>query len=512
MISKEKFFVEAISLFCSSLDITVAMSRLLKFLMTVMPAEAMMISYIDTELKRVKEVAVATPEKSEYSNESMPLHVDIDEMVEEYGKSNPLIIEDMAHDELTRENFKVEARKRGYFPDLEASAIMLPLLVDEELIGIFHLASSGIGKYSEKHAELLVPLQEPFALVVSNCLQYQEVLRLKEMLSDEKRYLLEELREVVGDVIGKDYGLRQVMEMVQQSAPKDNPILLYGETGTGKEVIANVIHRSSPRRDGPFIKVNCGAIPDSLIDSELFGHEKGAFTGAVEQKKGRFERANKGTIFLDEIGELPQHAQVRLLRVVQEMEIERVGGSQTIPLDIRIIAATHRDLTTMTRNQEFREDLLYRLNVFPVLIPPLRQRKMDIPELIDYFIERKANELKLSEIPKLMPGALDSLVEYEWPGNVRELENVVERALIRYKDGPLILEDFLAPRPITGEERAAVLKQELEPLESMVRNHIKTALQSTKGRISGPKGAAALLGLHPNTLRSKMQKMGITRR
>lgn len=345
--------------------------------------------------------------------------------------------------------------------------------------------------------------------MVSNCLQYQEVLRLQEMLSDENRYLLEELRESVGDVIGKDYGLKRVMDMVQQTAPKDNPILLYGETGTGKEVIANVIHRTSPRRNGPFIKVNCGAIPDSLIDSELFGHEKGSFTGAVEQKKGRFERADKGTIFLDEIGELPLQAQVRLLRVIQEMEIERIGGSKTISLDIRIVAATHRDLTAMTRQNRFREDLLYRLNVFPIIIPPLRQRKMDIPELIDYFIKRKSNEMKMNEIPRPARGTMKALMEYDWPGNVRELENVVERALIRHRGGSLVLEDFLAPSVMFATEVEPESDRPLAPLDIMVKKHIQAALAATQGRISGPKGAAAVLDLHPNTLRSKMQKLGI---
>jgi transcriptional regulator with GAF, ATPase, and Fis domain len=511
MISKEKFFIEAISLFCSSLDITIAMSRLLKFLKTVMPIDIMSVGYIDTGLNRIKEVAVATVEKSEFSNYTMPLHLSVDEFEANYDKSKPLIFNDMAFDEVTRHNFKVEARKRGFFPDMQASAMVLPLLVDGEWIGNFHLAVSGVGQYSQEHADLLEPLQEPFGLVMSNCLQYQEVLRLQEMLADENKYLQQELREVIGDVIGKDYGLKQVMEMVLQAAPKDNPILLFGETGTGKEVIANVIHHSSPRRNGPYIKVNCGAIPESLIDSELFGHEKGAFTGAVEQKRGRFERANHGTIFLDEIGELPLQAQVRLLRVIQEMEIERVGGSKTIHLDIRIIAATHRDLNAMTKRNDFREDLFYRINVFPILIPPLRQRKMDIPELIDYFIERKANEMKLSEIPRLVQGTMDSLMKYDWPGNVRELENVVERALIRYKEGALILEDFLAPQVRPEQVMESTLKQNLLPLDTLVQNHIRAALSTTKGRISGPRGAAAILGLHPNTLRSKMEKLGISR-
>ena len=214
------------------------------------------------------------------------------------------------------------------------------------------------------------------------------------MLADDNRYLYDELRSVSGDeIIGSDFGLKTVMEMVRQVAPLDSPVLLLGETGTGKEVIANAIHYSSPRKDGPFIKVNCGAIPETLLDSELFGHEKGAFTGAISQKRGRFERADKGTIFLDEIGELPLQAQVRLLSVLQTREIERVGGTSPIPVDIRIISATHRDLEEMIASRRFREDLWFRLNVFPITIPPLRQRREDIPALLHHLMERKSREL-----------------------------------------------------------------------------------------------------------------------
>ena len=215
-------------------------------------------------------------------------------------------------------------------------------------------------------------------------------MRIQEILAEDNRNLRLELQESSNEVIGKDHGLKDVMEIVAQTAPRENPVLLLGETGRGKEVIANEIHYSSPRRYKPFVKVNCGAIPESLMDSELFGHEKGAFTGATGRKRGRFERANEGTIFLDEIGELSLKAQVRLLRVIQNKEIERVGGTKTLPVDIRIIAATHRDLSSMVERNEFREDLYYRLNVLPIMIPPLRQRKIDIPELVHYLSKKKA--------------------------------------------------------------------------------------------------------------------------
>jgi len=256
-------------------------------------------------------------------------------------------------------------------------------------------------------------------VALTNSLRYRELQKFRDLLADDNRYLQDELRRMVGeDVIGSDSGLKPVMDLVRQVAPLDSPVLLLGETGSGKEVVANAIHKASSRRQEPFIKVNCGAIPPTLMDSELFGHEKGAFTGALSQKRGRIERANTGTLFLDEIGELSLEAQVRLLRVLQEKEIERVGGSGPIPVDIRIIAATHRNLEKMLGTGAFREDLYFRLRVFPVSIPPLRSRMMDLPALVQHFIQKKAREMKRSPAPGLAFGALERLTAYHWPGNV----------------------------------------------------------------------------------------------
>ena len=273
-------------------------------------------------------------------------------------------------------------------------------------------------------------------------------------------------------------------------------------------MIANFIHYSSARSDGPFISVNCGAIPDTLIDSELFGHEKGAFTGALSQKRGRFERANKGTIFLDEIGELLLQAQVRLLKVLQSKEIERVGGVKTISLDIRIIAATNRDLEDMVKNNLFREDLWFQLNVFPILIPPLRERRSDIPELLQYFIGLKARELKLPHIPSLAAGAIEPLMEYHWPGNVRELQNVIERTLILNPSGPLTFEHLNLKHPGKSLELREEGK-ETDNIDEVLSRHIRRVLSRTKGKVNGPDGAAALLGINPSTLRNRMRKLGI---
>jgi transcriptional regulator with GAF, ATPase, and Fis domain len=332
------------------------------------------------------------------------------------------------------------------------------------------------------------------------------------MLADDNRYLQQELLRLSGeDIVGADFGLRGVMEMVRQVAPLDSPVLLLGETGVGKDVIANAIHYSSLRREHPFITVNSGAIPENLLDSELFGHEKGAFTGAIAQKRGRFERANKGTIFLDEIGELPPQAQVRMLRVLQHKEIERVGGSNPIHVDVRIIAATHRNLEEMLKADLFREDLWFRLNVFPIMIPPLRARKADIPALLHHFIQRKTIELKLPTRPTLAPGAMDRLVAYHWPGNVRELENMVERALILNRSGPV---EF-AFHDSAGHEDVCELSEdpfgskEALLLDQAIRRHIQKVLKIADGKIHGPGGAAELMGINPSTLRNRMNKLAI---
>lgn len=287
-------------------------------------------------------------------------------------------------------------------------------------------------------------------------------------------------------------------------------VLLSGETGVGKDIIAKYIHYASSRHKEPFITVNCGAIPDELIDSELFGHEKGAFTGAISQKRGRFERADKGTIFLDEIGELPLPAQVRLLRVLQNKEIERVGSVKTISLDIRIIAATNRNLEEMINKKKFREDLWFRLNVFPILIPPLRLRIEDIPALVQHFIERKTKVLKLNDTPNLAMGAIDTLMAYGWPGNVRELENVIERAMILHRGDPLQFDD-LGLSPVVPENvKARVQMGETLELDALIKHHIQRVLKLTGGKIHGPGGAGEVLGMNPDTLRYRMRKLSIS--
>jgi transcriptional regulator with PAS, ATPase and Fis domain len=364
--------------------------------------------------------------------------------------------------------------------------------------------------FSEKHLRLFSILNEPFAIALSNALRYDELNQLKDIMADDLQYLHKKLLRSPGEmIIGEDFGLKKVVEMARGVAPLDSPVLLLGETGVGKEIIANAIHSLSRRKGGPFIQVNCGAIPETLIDSELFGHEKGAFTGAIDQKRGCFERAGGGTIFLDEVAELPLQAQVRMLRVLQEKKIVRVGGSKQIDVDIRIIAATHQNLQDMVKKKLFRADLQFRLDVFPITIPPLKDRKEDIPALINHFIEKKAKELQIPGPPKLAPGAMNRLMAYSWPGNVRELENVVERALILSQGRPLTFDDIIWADDGNGKVDTTITKDEFLSLDVVNARHIKLALEMTKGKIHGPNGAAELLGINPSTLRHRMRKLGV---
>jgi hydrogenase-4 transcriptional activator len=313
-------------------------------------------------------------------------------------------------------------------------------------------------------------------------------------------------------LIGGDTGLAAVMTRARIVSRSSAPVLLFGETGTGKEIVARAIHEHSPFRSGPFRRVNCGAIPSELIDSELFGHEPGAFTGAVARRKGWFEQADSGTLFLDEIGELSLAAQVRLLRVVQESEVVRVGGERPMRVNVRIVAATHRDLPGMVEKQTFREDLYYRLSVFPIVIPPLRDRPSDIRAFAEYFAERAANRFGLRPVP-VSDDDVRRLAEYQWPGNVREMAAVMDRAVLIGQGRTLNVASALGQgtlTPGTSPPRSAdAAPTYIAPLDDIIRQHIESALEATSGRIEGPHGAARLLRINPHTLRARMRKLKI---
>jgi PAS domain S-box-containing protein len=328
---------------------------------------------------------------------------------------------------------------------------------------------------------------------------------LKEQLEEETQYLREEIKlhSNFEHIISKSVAFRKVLMYVEKVANTDSTVLILGETGTGKELIARALHNNSSRSKRSLVTVNCAALPAEMIESELFGHEKGAFTGAYEKKNGRFEYANQGTVFLDEIGELPLKLQSKLLRVLQEGEFQRLGGTETIKTNVRVVAATNRDLEKAVRKGEFREDLYYRLNVFPIEVPPLRERKEDIPLLVNHFVNKYAAKTGKT-IHKISQKVQDKLMQYNWPGNIRELENVIERAVILSENGRLIIGDWLPDHNVSANNRIVTL-------EALERTHILNALEATNWRVSGDKGAAKLLGVKRTTLQARMKKLGIYR-
>jgi len=396
----------------------------------------------------------------------------------------------------------------------------LPLISRSHAIGTLNLGRLRDHAFSEEDVSFLSQVASQVALAVENALAYHEIRELKEQLSKEKLYLEDEIRTEMNpaQIIGGSAPLRKVLKQVETVAPTDSTVLIYGETGTGKELIARAIHDLSSRRGKAFVKLNCAAIPTGLLESELFGHEKGAFTGAIAQRIGRFEVANGGTIFLDEIGEIPLELQTKLLRVLQEREFERLGSSHTLRTDARLIAATNRDLEAMVSEQKFRSDLFFRLNVFPVQVPPLRKRREDIPLLVRHFAQQFSK--RMNKVIEAIPlSAMDALSNYHWPGNIRELQNVIERAVI-VSTGPTLRvdsADLKSPEIGLPEEEAAAPNSKTggalhDILAETERQQILKALTQSNWVVAGPHGAAALLEMKRSTLRLRMQKLRISRK
>ena len=395
------------------------------------------------------------------------------------------------------ECLKREGFESGYY---------LPLLGRNGAIGTLVALNRSERTFEKEETDFLEQAARQVALAVENALEYEKALKERDKETKQKVYLEEEIRAEFGDIVGDSPALKAALELVSIVAPTDSSTLIFGETGTGKELIARAIHDLSARHGRPFIKLNCAAIPLGLLESELFGHEKGAFTGAIAQKTGRFELANKGTLFLDEVGDIPLELQAKLLRVLQEREFERLGSNRTHKVDVRLIAATHRDLAAMVRQGAFREDLYYRLKVFPIHVPPLRQRPEDIPKLVGHFLKLHSKRMnkRIDEIPV---ETMDALMRYRWPGNVRELQNFIERAVIlsphRVLRAPISeLEQIIPPKglniPVSG-------------LGEIERDHILRALEASDWVVGGRNGAAARLGMKRTSLFYRMQKFGIRR-
>jgi formate hydrogenlyase transcriptional activator len=419
----------------------------------------------------------------------------------------------------------LETRQPLYIPELKAetrfrpdvtatferygiqTGFWVPLSRPEYRLGALSFASQSPDAYSADEREFMEHVARHVTIAVENALAFEKISELRKRIEDEKVYLEEEIRTEYrfDELVGSSKALRQVLKQIETAAPTDSTVLIQGETGTGKELVARAIHHWSRRKQGTFVKLNCSAIPAGLIESELLGHEKGAFTGAISQRIGRLELADGGTLFLDEVGDLPAEFQPKLLRVFQDGQFERLGGSRTLESDFRLVAATNRDLRTMISEQQFRMDLYYRLNVFPITIPPLRERREDIPTLVRYFVQEFATRMR-REIESIPAEAMDALVRYSWPGNIRELRNVLERSVIVTSGKRLRI-----PKDALDESAPSVELNGVLPLADAERRHILNALNATNWVVGGPGGAATLLGMKRSTLQSRMEKLGIRR-
>jgi formate hydrogenlyase transcriptional activator len=383
---------------------------------------------------------------------------------------------------------------------------VLPLTSRGRTHGVLLLGRRNENTFNQDDIKFLIQVAGQVAIAVENALAYKKIAELKEKLTQEKLYLEDEIRTEHNfeEIVGESAALKALLYQLQTVAPTDSTVLILGETGTGKELIARALHNLSTRRVRTFVKINCAAIPTGLLESELFGHERGAFTGAIAQKLGRFELADKGTLFLDEVADIPPELQPKLLRVLQEQEFERLGSTRTRHVDVRLVAATNRDLARMVENGEFRSDLFYRLNVFPLSVPPLRERSEDIATLVRYFAQRYARRMN-RHIETVSAESIAALERYHWPGNIRELENLIERAVI------------LSPSPVLHIPLSELKSNPdgqptgLPTLAEAERDHIVRALEESKWVLGGPKGAAAMLGMKRTTLQSRMQKLGISR-
>lgn len=504
---------------CRHIEIDVSMSAIATILADRLPVQALLVAHTDHEQRAIESVAIGSRGAAYVPRaNAVTLTAAAWRKLSAWlrtgriaGQSDPVTAEWIS----------------GFAPPGGGSDMLAGPLGSDGIVIVVSLPGAS---FHANDLPIVQQLLEPFAAALENDRRLHELRSLREAAEADRRTLLARLgRQAINeDVVGVRTGLRQVMERVELVAGSDVPVLILGETGTGKEIVSRAIHTRSKRADGPFIRVNCGAIPAELIDSQLFGHEKGSFTGASAQHQGWFERADRGTLFLDEIGELPLPAQVRLLRVLQDHQIERVGGRTPIHVDVRIVAATHRDLSAMAKDRTFREDLWYRINVFPILLPTLRERVGDIPDLVEHFVQRAATRFGLPPV-EATNADVQLLTDYHWPGNIRELGAVIDRAVIlgggRQLDVATALGLGRSPPPLPESDatlyevipeerplshRAVTPKpHDVIPLAAAMRQHIERALAATRGRIEGRKGAAALLQINPHTLRARMRKLGI---
>jgi formate hydrogenlyase transcriptional activator len=494
-----RVLLEVTNTLVANLDLRELLTAIATCLRGVLEHEYTSLSLFDPASNYLRLHALDFPKGKGLVQEEMLLPLDGTAAGEVFRTRKPLLVSPANFG-----RFQADIARRFVEEGLK-SACIVPLVTSNRALGTLSLASLREGAFTQEDVDLLTQVANQVAIAVENALAYQEIAELKNKLAEEKLYLEEEIRTEHNfeEIIGESVALKSVLSEVETVAPTDSTVLIQGETGTGKELVARAIHNLSRRHDRTFVKVNCAAIPTGLLESELFGHEKGAFTGAIAQKAGRFELAHQGTLFLDEVGDIPLELQPKLLRVLQEKEFERLGGNRTIRVDIRLVAATNQDLASMVADGEFRSDLYYRLNVFPIRVPALRERAEDIPLLVRYFVQNYARRMN-KLIDSISAEDMETLTRYAWPGNARELENLIERAVIlspgpvlRIPTGQLATQPGAASAPTT--------------LEAAEREHILRILDQTKWLIAGPNGAASRLGMKRTTLQSKLKKLGISR-
>ncbi len=490
-----KLLLELNNTLVSNLQLRDLLRAISASIRSVLHCDGVGVALPDADGKQLRFVAFDFPKHSGKIAEGKQIPIDADSQIARVFRTGEAISES--------ENIDPIIKAEGV-----QSLCHIPLLSRNRTLGVLGLARLEAIPFSPKDLDFLRLVGNQVAIAVENALAYDEIAELKDRLAQEKVYLEDEIRSELNfeEIVGRSSALRSVLQDIETVAPTDSTVLIYGETGTGKELIARAIHNLSTRGKNSFVKLNCAAIPTGLLESEMFGHEKGAFTGAVAQRIGRFELANRGTVFLDEIGEIPLELQPKLLRVLQEREFERLGSSRTLTSDARLIAATNRDLNAMVEERTFRADLFYRLNVFPVQVPPLRDRQDDIPLLVRHFVQQFSR--RMGKVVDTIPSeTMSVLVRYHWPGNIRELQNLVERAVI-LSNGPVLkvpVESLHLPAaPASAPPKTGTL-------EEAERRHILNALEAADWVISGPKGAASVLGLKRSTLQARMEKLGIRR-
>lgn len=488
----------------SNLDLRELFSAISESVRRVMNQDFAAMALYDEEKRGLRIHALDFPDNGDLQIEGTLVSLDENTAgIRAFISKRTVIIDDPATEDPNTPFVKL-IKSRGL-----RSACAAPLISHDRTLGIIAVASQRNNAFSKADAELLGNIASQISIAIENALSFQEIEQLKNKLSSEKLYLEQELQTTYNfqEIIGQSQALRRILKQVETAAPTDSTILIQGETGTGKELIARAIHNLSERRERTLVKVNCAAIPTGLLESELFGHERGAFTGAVSQRAGRFELANRGTLFLDEVGDIPLELQPKLLRVLQEHEFERLGSSRTIQVNVRLVAATNSDLEQMVADRKYRSDLYYRLNVFPIMLPPLRERPEDIPVLARFFAQKFARRMR-KRIESIPASSLAALTSYHWPGNVRELENFIERAVILTGGSELEIPLGELKKADAPPAHAPV---EITTLESAERDHILRALKETNWVIGGTSGAAARLGMKRTTLQSRMQKLGISR-